>query len=580
MSESNKKNTAQGFIKGALVLAIANFIVKIIGAGFKIPLINLIGDAGSGYFNVAYQIYTFMFIVATAGFPVAISKMVSESTARNDEYDANRVFKIAFRFLFVVGILGTLILLVFADKLAELMKMPDAALGIAIISPAVFFVALTSAYRGYFQGRQNMYPTAASEVIESTGKMLIGLVAAWYFMRMTVDGSIDSAVNFVSSKIATEHLQTVFASGGAIFGVTAGTLLSCLLMTVIYAFHRRKHHFDKPELSKRRSDKEILKNLVMIAIPITIGASVSSLTTLIDMGTITRRLVINPQVFERYSAMFAEGTSFFSKASVENWQGAELLSQKAATLYGMYTGKALTMFNLPLTLVVALGTSVVPAISLSVAKKDRVNAKKITESTIRIAVLFAAPCAFGMGVLSKEILNLLFGDYNAHSVLSVLSAAIIPVAIVQVSNSILQSYGRVYKPVIHMIIGGIVKVAVNFFCIPYLGIDGAPVGTGVCYLIIAVLNVVSIIKESGIEFKWSSFIVKPILAAAIMGAAGYLLSVFLPIDRVLCIAEIGICAIVYVFAALILGAVKKEDVAMLPKGEKLAAMLGKTGLLK
>lgn len=580
MKEKRKEKAAQGFIQGALVLAIANFIVKIIGAGFKIPLINLIGDDGSGYFNVAYQIYTFMFIVATAGFPVAISKMVSESVAKNDEYDANRVFKVAFRFLAVVGILGTVILVVFADKLAALMKMPDASLGISLIAPAVFFVAMTSAYRGYFQGRQNMYPTAASEVIESTGKMLIGLVFAWMFMQMTVDNGIGKAVDFAASKVSSTHMQTVFASGGAIFGVTAGTFLSCLLMTCIYAVHKRRNKFAKADSVMRRSDKAILKSLILIAVPITIGASVSSLTTLIDMGTITRRLVVNPEVFNRYGDMFAQGTAFFTKAAEQGWQGAELLSQKAATLYGMYTGKALTMFNLPLTLVVALGTSVVPAISVAVAKGDRTNAKNITESTLRIAVLFAAPCAFGMGVLSKEILCLLFGDYNAHSVLSVLSAAIIPVAIVQVSNSILQSYGKVYKPVIHMIIGGAVKVCVNFICIPYLGIDGAPVGTGVCYLIIAVLNVLAIIKEAGIEFKWGSFIIRPILAAVVMGAVGYLMSNLLPISRLLTVAEIGICAVIYLFAALALRAVKKEDVLMLPKGEKLAGILLKFGLVK
>lgn len=580
MTGKTKTKATQGFIQGALVLGIANFIVKIIGACFKIPLINLIGDAGSGYFNVAYQIYTFMFIVATAGFPVAISKMVSESIAQNNEYDANRVFKVAFRFLALVGIIGTLVLLLFADSLANLMKMPDAALGIALIAPAVFFVAMTSAYRGYFQGRQNMYPTAASEVIESGGKMLIGLVFAWFFMKMTVDGSIGSAVDFAASKISTQHIQTVFASGGAIFGVTAGTLLSCLLMTCIYAVHRRRHTFNKPIASLQRSDRTILKNLIMIAVPITIGASVSSLTTLIDMATITNRLVVNASVFDKYAAMFSEGTSFFSKAAEEGWQGAELLSQKAATLYGMYTGKALTMFNLPLTLVVALGTSVVPAISVAVARKDRENAKKITESTLRIAMLFAAPCAFGMGVLSKEILHLLFGDYNAHSVLAVLSAAIIPVAVVQVSNSILQSYGRVYKPVIHMIIGGILKVCVNFFCIPYLGIDGAPVGTGICYLVIAVLNVLSIIKASGIEFKWGSFVIKPILAAAIMGAAAYVMSSFLPISRVLSIAEIAVCGVIYLFAVIAVRAVRKEDVEMLPKGGKLAGILERYGLLK
>lgn len=578
MSGNAKRSGGQSFIQGALVLGIANFIVKLIGAGFKIPLINLIGDDGSGYFNVAYQIYTFMFIIATAGFPVAISKMVSESLARGAEGEARKVFKVALRALSIIGLIGTLVMFLFADGLAQLVQIPDASLGISIIAPAVFFVAVTSAYRGYFQGRQNMYPTAFSEVIESSGKMVIGLVAAYIFMSMSVSGSLSSAVDFARREISSLHLQTVFASAGAIFGVTAGTFLAALLLTVVYLVHRRKNKLTL--CGDEVSSRAILKKLIIIAIPITIGASVSSLTTLIDMGTITRRLVIRPEVFDEYAFMFSEGTEFFKKAVEEGWRGAELLSQKAATLYGMYTGKALTMFNLPLTLVVALGTSVVPAISAAVAKGKSNEAKTVTESTLRIASLFAAPCAFGMAVLSKEILNLLFGDFNAHIVLSILSVAIIPVALVQVSNSILQAYGRVYKPVIHMIIGGIIKVLINFFCIPYLGIDGAPIGTGVCYLVIAILNIRAIIKIAKIDFKWSSFIIKPIIAAAIMGAAGYVLASFLPMSRALCIVEIGICAAVYAVAIFAVRAIKKEDVLTLPKGERIASILEKYKLIK
>ena len=576
----NKRSTGQNFLKGALVLTVANLVVKIIGAGFKIPLIGLIGDDGMGLFNVAYQIYTFMFIIATAGFPVAISKMVSESLARGIEAEAHRVFKVALRFLTIIGLIGTLVLLLFADKLANLMLMPDASVGITVIAPAILFVAVTSVYRGYFQGRQNMYPTAFSEVIESVIKMALGLVGAYIFISMTVDGTLSTAVDFASSKISSLHLQTVFASAGANFGVTAGTFLAAVFMTIVYLFHRRKTKSLRLQGESTSSDMHILKNLVLIAIPITIGASVSSLTTLIDMGTITHRLVVRPEVFERYAFMFSNGTEFFKKATEAGWTGMELLSQKASTLYGMYTGKALTMFNLPLTLVVALGTSVVPAISAAVARAKKEEAKSITESTLRIATLFAAPCAVGMAVLSREILSLLFSDYNAHTVLSILSVAIIPVALVQVSNSILQAYGKVYKPVIHMIIGGIIKVLINFFCIPLLGIDGAPVGTGICYLVIAVLNIISIIKVSGIEFKWSSFVIKPILAALIMGIAGLVMSRFLPISKLLCLVEIAICAVVYVAAIFAVKAVKKEDILTLPKGEKLARILEKYKLIK
>lgn len=577
MANREQKNS-QNFIKGALILGIANFVVKIIGAFFKVPLIGLIGNEGSGYFNVAYQIYTFMFIVATAGFPVAISKMVSESEAKNSHNDAKKVFRVAYLFLFVVGLISTLILFVFSGKLAVLVGIPDASLGISVIAPAVFFVALSSAYRGYFQGRQDMYPTAFSEVIESAGKMIIGLVSAGFFMKMTIDGSIGKAVDFAARKISDAHTQTVFSSTGAIFGVTAGTFLASCLLTIIYIVKKRKK--DKAD-DVPRGNKDILLSLIKIAIPITIGASVSSLTTLIDMGTICRRLVVRPEVFEKYAFMFNEGSEFFAQAMEGGWDAATTLTHKATTLYGMYTGKALTMFNLPLTLIVALGTSVVPAISAAVARKNNVEAKNITASTLRIAMLFAAPCAIGMAVLSKEILTLLFSTYDAHVVLSILSFAIFPVALVQVTNSILQAYGRVYVPVGNMIIGGIVKVLVNFFCIPYLGIDGAPVGTGVCYLIIAILNIREIIRTSGVKINWMDFIIRPLAAAVIMGAVGYVLSTFIPIGKFMCIVEIGVCGIVYVVAVLfVVKALRREDVLNLPKGDKIAAVLDKFNVLR
>ncbi|MEG2669970.1 MAG: polysaccharide biosynthesis C-terminal domain-containing protein, partial [Oscillospiraceae bacterium] len=320
--------------------------------------------------------------------------------------------------------------------------------------------------------------------------------------------------------------------------------------------------------------------LILIAIPITIGASVSSLTTLIDMATISKRLIIRPEVFDEYSYMFSEGTKFYEKVVAEGWSGLELYKQQAATLYGMYTGKALTMFNLPLTLVVALGMSVVPAISASLAKSNKDGARNITESTIRIAMLFAAPCAIGMAVMSKEVLHLLFSDYNAQVVLSILSLAIICVAIVSVTNAILQSYGKVYYPVINMLIGGVAKVLFNYIAIPYLGIDAAPIGTNICYFVIAVLNMCCIIKVTGLHFKWLDFIIKPIAAALIMGAVGFVMSTFISLGRITTILELGICAIIYFIAIFAVKAIKEEDILNLPKGEKLLGVIKKFGLMK
>ncbi len=582
----------KSFVQGALILGVANLIVKVIGAFFKIPLTHLIGDDGMGYFNIAYQIYTFLFIVATAGFPIAISKMVAESTARGNEQDAKRIFGTALRFLTIIGLAGTALLFCFPEQLEALVSVPGSSLGILAVSPAIFFVSLSSVYRGYFQGRQNMYPTAASEVIEAAAKLLIGIAAASFFMNLTVDSDLPSHIDLAAKKIGSSHLRTVFASAGAISGVTVGTFLCTSLLTIIYLATKKKKSA-LPQVAPLRSTRSILKELIVIAIPITIGASVSSLTSLIDMATITRRLVTRPEVLGYYDFMFSEGTKFAQQALEEGWKGIELYQHQASTLYGMYTGKALTIFNLPLTLVVALGMSVVPAISASLTKKNPLEARTMTESAIRIAILFAAPCALGIASLSKEVLYILFSETNAQSVLAILAIAIIPVAVVSVTNSILQAYGKVYLPVINMLIGGTAKVLVNLFCIPYLGIDGAPVGTFVCYLIIAILNIYQIVKYGNIQFRFSTFVTKPLLAALIMGAAGFVLGTFVTgngfllnedinvwLRRIAIVFEIGICAIIYVFAAFGVGAIQKEDILRLPKGETLAGILMKLKLLK
>ena len=587
MENQAKKKSGNSFFKGALVLGIASLLVKLIGAFFKIPMTNLIGDDGMGLFNGGYQIYTFMFIVATAGFPVAISKMVAESIARNDEQDAKRVFQTAFSLLFIIGAVGSIVLFTFAGQLAGAVGMPDAELGIKAISPAIFFVSLASSMRGYFQGRQNMYPTAFSEVIESTGKMVIGLLLAGLFMGMAVNPAAEKLIDISSRVAQSTHIRKVYASAGALFGVTTGTFLSVALLICIYIFFAvsaKKYAAKSAPMTaaaeKLRPRKTILKELVLIAIPITIGASVSSLTTLIDMTTISRRLVVNPSVFDKYAFMFEQGTEFAQKVAEEGWSAAEINVQKATSLYGMYTGKALTMFNLPLTLVVALGTSIVPAISAAIAKNNKIQAKSITESAIRLALLFGMPCAIGMSVLSSGVLNLLFNTDNAKTVLSILSIAIIPVSVVQVTNAILQSYGKMYYPVINMLVGGAAKVIFNYFAIPILGIDGAPVGTFICYFIIAVINTVEIIKISDMRFSFVDTVVKPLVAALVMGAAGYAMAVALPSSRVMTLVEIMICVVVYTLMIFVVHAVKREDVLNLPKGERIAEVLERFKLIK
>ena len=575
------KDNGKTFLKGALVLAVANLVVKLIGAFLKIPLYSLIGEEGMGLFNVAYQIYTFMFIIATAGFPIAVSKMVAESVARGDETDAKRVFETSLMFLGIIGIAGSLVLFVFADSLAALLHNNAAATAIKMISPSVFFVSLVSAYRGYFQGIQNMYPTAASEVTEAVTKLVAGFAAALIFMNMTVNSSLGAVVDFKAKEIISRDMRTRLAASGAIMGVTLGTLLSLILMMSVYSVLKKRRRLGS-EITRGRG--AILKELVLIAVPITIGASVSSLTSLVDLATIMNRLVVNPVVFDKYSFMFQKGTEFAKTAAEEGWQGMLLLEKKANSLYGMYTGQAQTMFNLPLTMVVALSMSIVPAISTAVAARRRSEAIGMTESVLRITMLFAMPCAIGMSVLSGPILGLLYGgDTSASLLLQKLSIAVIFVALVSVSNAVLQAYGRVYYPVVNMLIGGAVKVAMNYIFIPVWGIDGAPIATNACYAVIALLNIICIVRILKAKFSITDMVIKPLCASLIMGAAAAavynVLSGVTGGSRICVLAAIAAGGIIYIFAALALRAFRREDILNMPKGEKIEKILTKYKLL-
>ncbi len=576
------KNKEKKFLQGALILAGANLLVKIIGAFFKVPLYNLIGEEGTGIFNVAYQIYTFMFIVATAGFPIAVSKMVAESVAKGDEYDAKRVFETASLLLGCVGLVGSVALFTFADSLAAWLGNPDSALAIRVIAPAVFFVSLVSAFRGFFQGKQNMFPTAGSEVVEAGAKLILGIIVASVFMGMTVNPLLNEAFSFSANEVASAESRTVLSATGAIFGVSAGTLMALLLMIGIYVFKNRKTKL--VPCGEVRSRGIIMKNLVKIAIPITIGASVSSLTSLVDLGTIMNRLVVNPEVFDNYAHLFAEGTDFAERVASEGWEGLELLQKQANSLYGVYTGQAQTMFNLPLTIVVGLSMSIVPAISTALAKKRFEDAQEMTSSVLRITMLFALPCAVGFFVLSGPILSILYSQADASMLLQKLAFAVAFVALVSVSNSILQAYGKVYYPVINMLVGGVVKVLMNYMLIPVWGIDAAPIATAVCYGVIAVLNLVCIVRLMKVKINIIDLFVKPLCAALVMGASVVLfynaLSGIMPGSKLVTVAAIGIGAFVYLIAALLVRAIKREDILNMPKGEKIASLMTKLKLIK
>ncbi len=575
----------QSYLNGALILVCANFLVKIIGAIFKIPLAGILEEEGMAIFNTAYNLYAALFVVATAGLPVAISKMVAASRARGRYTEVNKIFKAAVLLLSLIGIIGSLILCIGARGFAFLTNSPSSYLSVLAISPAVFLVAILSAFRGYFQGHKDMIPTAISEVVEALGKLLIGLLLAYVLIPTGVAN----------------------ASAGAVLGVTAGIFFALLIMVITYVIRRKNFAVSGSKLGESRKTRELFNELFKIAVPITVGSAVMSLTNIIDMVMIRQRLqtiMVTPEIAVSL-------TEFFGLSQVEAVVGQALRMKPAEVLYGSYSGYAVPMFNLPPTIVMALSMSIVPYVSDAFALKELNEVKKLSGSTLRITLLFSFACAVGMSVLSQPILATVYNNARAATMLFVLSYAVIFVCLTSVTTAMLQGAGYVNIPLKNMAIGAVVKIVSNYFLVamPGLNIGGAPISTNLCYLTIAVLNIISIVKIMKPDVSFFNYLTKLIVASLLMGAVAFgvyqlaakLLGAqmiqfslnflpnqapFTPVlsgERVKIILALGIAILVAViiYAALIfmLRLVKRSDVEMMPKGEFLARVLDKFNLL-
>lgn len=521
----------QGFVQGALILAAASLIVKMIGAVYKIPLRRFILDAeGIGLYNSAYTIYNVLFIIATAGIPVAISKMISESIVKENYRETAKIYKVSKILLTIIGIVGTAIMFFGAGIFAQLISAPSATYPIMALAPSLFFVCIMSAYRGFNQGLSNMTPTAVSEIIESTGKLVLGLVLAYIMLPFGKN----------------------FSAAGAILGVSTGTFIGAVYL---FTFNRRnkrelKALIKNSEEKEQITTKQIMKRLLTLAIPITIGSTVFTLATVIDLGMIMNQLK---------AIGYDEATR--------------------VRMYGYYASDAVTMFNMPTTIISTLGVSIVPAIAGALAIGNKKEARTTAETALRLTVMLALPCAIGMSTLAEPILNLAYGDFGATSILRILAIGIVFLSLVMITNSILQSMGKVWIPIVNMAVGAVIKVAVNYMLVgnPEININGAPVGTVLCYGVTGILNLIALRKHLKPDVGYV-FIVKEILVTAVMGiGARYIYELVQNVAdyKVALLVAVIVAVIIYFTGLIILKAIRKEDVDSMPGAAKIHKIIGR-----
>lgn len=534
--------TKESFLKGAAILGVAGVLTKILGSVYRITLAYALTDVGMGYYQTVYPLYNLLLTVSTAGFPVAVAKIVAEKRAIGDYRGAHKVFKITFVGFLLAGILTSLFVFFGAGTLVDLVGNTNAYYSYLALTPALLFVPIMSAFRGYFQGRQTMTPTAISQFVEQLFRVTVGLTLAFYLL----DGGLP------------------IAAGGATFGASAGAIAGTIIVVVMYFLNKRRIKKEIENTSDYPEEQTwtVVKKILSIAIPITIGAAIVPIMNSIDVAIVMRRL-----------------------------QTIGFTETEASGLYGRLSGYAQTLINFPQVLSVALAVSLVPAVSHAFARRNYPQIKKITRSGVRVTLLIGLPSAVGLFILATPIMELLYFTAEAEvqrsagSILQVLSFSLIFLTLVQSLTAILQGLGKPLIPVKNLTIGALIKIILTYILagIPNIGIYGAAISTVAAYLIAAIFNIVAVKKYTNTRFGVLDVAVKPVISVLLMALIvrfSYYYTYSLIGSKIATLLSILVGALVYGFSLLLLGAITSRDFELLPAGHKLAKLLKSLGLLR
>ncbi len=542
------KSRKQNYMHGAAILTVGVIIMKVLGAIYKIPLGNILGDEGYSMFMGAYSIYNIFFTLATAGLPVALSRLVAEADAHGRPRQEEKTFRVALVTFTLIGVLFSFVLFMFPGWLAaNYLENPDAAMSIRAMAPAILLVCLVSAYRGYCQGNGNMIPTTVDEVLEVLFKVIFGLILAAAFLRAGKGLPVGSA--------------------GAILGVSIGSVVSLGYMI----WYRHRHYRDlaapytagdvEPDGTggEERTDSalKIVRDLLTIGVPIALGACIMAILNSIDSKLCMNRL--------QTAAHF----SYF----------------EAKVLYGVY-GKAQTFFNLPAAFITPLTISIVPAISAAFAKDSRDEAAKISEDSMRIAAVIAMPMGVGLAVMSEPIMRGFYpGSHGAGpALLAIMGASAFFVCMLLMENAVLQASGKERYTMLTMIVGGFVKILVNWVLVARrpINIYGAPIGTLVSYVTMCAMNFLFMTATLERTPRLGRILFKSVFCSAVMGFSAWAAyglaqrAVHVPgrLGMLLCMFfAMAVAVVVYIICVVATSAVTREDLELIPGGEKIAAFL-------
>ena len=548
---------------GAIILLISTSLVKVIGAVFKIPLSNLIGDLGFGYFSSAYDLFTPIYSLAMAGLPIAVSRLVAENATTGRYRDVRQTLNNAKKAFFVTGFAGLVLMLALIYPFVHITDPTgETVYSLFAIAPSILLCCVMSTYRGYYEGLRNMYPTAASDIIEALGKLILGYGFAYIAMKL-------------SNNVA-------YAAAAAMLGITVGALLAALYLRLRYQL--KGDLITEAELAaspKPIDSKQAMRALIVIAIPVVLSSLANNIASLVDVSMVKWQLgrMIGEHA-DTLRSMYATSIADFNETS------SHLLTDAGIPtfLYGI-RGKAFTVYNLIPTITSVLGVSALPVLASSWMLKDKKKIKRNIDSMIKMTALIAMPAGAGFVALGGQIMGLLYKSVASveigGSMMQVFGFAAIFAGLSIPMTSMLQAIGKQIVPVKNIAVGAVIKIVVNYVLVgvPTINIKGAPIGTLACYLYIFIANLWALIKYTGVVPNILNVFIKPAAAALLCGLTAFGISLAGG-SKMITVAAILAAAFVYLIALVALNAFEEEDFLSLPKGKKLAALCKKYKIIR
>lgn len=561
MTKTDKK---PGFMGNVMIILFAQIVVKLLGIIYRLVITNIsgFGNQGNGYYQAGFNIYTLLLAISSVGIPNAISKMTSAKNAAEDYKGAHRIYKSALILFTVIGVTASALLFFGSGVLSDkVIKMKNARYVLMALAPSILFVCLSSVVRGYFVGMQNMQASSRSQILEQVFKcvLTVGIVVFMSKHTMFPDDS---------------DMNAAMMAAGANLATTLATVLSTIYIFGFY-FRRKKGIDEKIRTSTVSSVPKPLmamfKSILMISIPISLGSIISAVNRIVDTATITRGIEV----------AFASAIPAHGKIDQILNPTITQLENEAVRLAGVLS-KSDTLLNLPISMNISFATVLVPSISAALTRGEKKEASKFVSYSLLISLLIIMPCAAGFISLAHPIFKLLYPNAaDGWQLLQLSSIALIFIALNQTISGSLQGIGKIFAPATGLLIGCVAKFILNTILIrqPSINIYGAPLGSIFCQIISFAYGYTVLSRNIPVSFSAGKYILKPLGCSAVMGIAAFLIykALFaLTASNIISVFAAIISAVIIYFALIfVTHTLNREEIEMLPMGDKLYRFLSR-----